>query len=131
MSMPDRLEDHNRDEAELTGIARTVTLTEADYAALTSTVRPELVRQTPWDSVFSVGAKGEIFPYVRSGYTPEPERNYVRGTLGVLDNIADQAVAERGENGRFFVNRYGVFYKDRESHLTQCLRFDIQRSPRS
>ena len=126
---PDRLGDHNRRETEFTGIARTVTITNADYLQLTTIVTPVGGKKPKWDSIFSVGSNGEIFPYVRPGKTPEPERHYVRGTLRVLDDIADQAVDVRGETGRFFVNDRGVFFKDRGSQLKQCLRFEITKPP--
>ncbi len=128
MVIADRIGELNLHEADPNaGIAQAFRVSQADFEALKSVQLGGRTRQA-WDLAFNVGAHGEIFPVTRSGHTPESERAYSRGTLDALDRVADAAVEARGVNGRFFVNENGVFYKDRNSNLKQCLRFEMEKS---
>ena len=113
---------------------RTLTIPVEKYLALQDLMGPgesprRRTKKISWDFVFNVGGLGEIFEDNRTGHTPQEERTNMRGRLGMLDTIANAAVAARGDSGRFFCNRTGVYYKNRDGEVVPCLTFAIQMPP--
>lgn len=85
-----------------------LTFTRKEYDWLRS-----LQRQKRWDwpATFSANARGDIWPYVTHGWTPEHEREQVRGLSSVIDKVADIYLSVRSDGGRFFINDDFACYK--------------------
>jgi|GEM_PF-6500332 len=115
----------------------TVTLTEAEFAALKALISPgeQLVRrkQPSWNFIFNVGLDGVIFRDLAIGHTRPEDRVDLREELPILDSIASAAVKSRGGAGRFFGNRSGIYFKSKEkgAEPIPCVRFTITTPRRS
>ena len=64
-----------------------------------------------WPAVFSTNPKGNIWPYVRHGWTPDHEREEVRGLSTVIDKVADIYLKVRSDGGRLFIDDQLACYK--------------------
>jgi hypothetical protein len=86
-----------------------LTLTQAEFDELKALQR---TKRWDWPAVFSVSPRdGEIWPYVRRGYTPEQEREPVSGLSRVIDEVAKRYLKLRSDGGRFFIHDKLAFYK--------------------
>jgi hypothetical protein len=61
---------------------------------------------------FGANCRGEVWPWVNWGFTPDPKRKQVRGLSRVIDEIVKRYLTIRGEGGRFFIDATGAFYSD-------------------
>jgi hypothetical protein len=77
-----------------------LTFTRKEYDWLRSLQRK---KRWDWPAVFSTNARGDIWPYVTYGWTPEREREEVRGLSTVIDQVADIYRTVRSDGGRFFI----------------------------
>jgi len=62
-----------------------------------------------WPAVFSVNPKGEIWPWVTWGWTPEYEKIDVSGRSALLRRVAYTLLNIRPEGGRFFIDEEGAY----------------------
>jgi len=69
-------------------------------------------RHWKWPAVFSTNSKGELWPWVCNGRTPELDRKDVRGLSPALDQIASAYTAMREEGGRIFIKNDCVAWKN-------------------
>jgi hypothetical protein len=83
-------------------------ITRAEFETLKQLA---LKRHWRWPAVFSTNSKGELWPYVCNGRTPELDRKDVRGLSRVLDEIASAYTAVREEGGRIFIKNDCVTWK--------------------
>ncbi len=86
--------------------------------------RLQAKRRWDWPATFSTNSRGDIWPYVRNGYTPPAERENVRECSRLLDRIADLYKGQREEGGRFFINEVGVFWKDEARQPVQFVEWN-------
>jgi len=86
----------------------TLTFTRKEYDWLRSLQRK---KRWDWPAIFSTNARGDIWPYVRHGWTPEHEREEVRGLSTVIDQVADIYLTVRSDGGRFFIDDNWACYK--------------------
>jgi hypothetical protein len=84
-------------------------ITRAEFEALKQLA---FKRHWRWPAVFSTNSKGELWPWVCNGRTPELERKDVRGLSRVLDEIASAYTAVREEGGRIFIKNDCVAWKN-------------------
>lgn len=78
-----------------------------------------------WPAVFSVSPRGEIWPFVTYGRTPESLRENVRGMSRLLDELADTLLYECSIGGRFFLDENGAHYKNAVGNTSQFAYFVI------
>jgi hypothetical protein len=81
-------------------------------------------RRWDWPATFSTNSKGEVWPFLRKGYTPPRERENVRAYSPLLAIVADIYTTQRGEGGRFFVNEVGAFWKSDPVEPIQFVKWD-------
>jgi len=86
-------------------------LTRAEFEQLKVLVRK---KRWDWPAVFSVNHHREIWPFVTYKWTPEEEREPVRGLSRVIDEVADRYLKLRTDGGRFFIDDRLAFYKGAE-----------------
>jgi hypothetical protein len=69
-----------------------------------------------WDRLipFSVNWQRKTWVFESWGLTPEENRRVVGGFSGTLDTITDEYLRIRENGGRFFLDRGGAYYKDRD-----------------
>jgi hypothetical protein len=65
-----------------------------------------------WPATFSRNARGEIWPSVTKGLTPEHTRFHVQGRVPALDRIAQTLLRMRPKGGRFYITHDGVYLSD-------------------
>lgn len=71
----------------------------------------QLEKHWKFPIVFSTNSRGQIWPFITNGKTPEEKRDYVQGRSDLLDRVASIYTATRDPGGRFFINRSGAFYR--------------------
>jgi hypothetical protein len=72
-----------------------------------------LQRQKRWDwpAAFSTNPRGDIWPYVRHGWTQGHEREEVSGLSAVIDKVTEIYRKVRSDGGRFFIDEQLACYK--------------------
>jgi hypothetical protein len=85
-----------------------LTITRAEFDHLKAL---QLKKRWDWPAVFSVNNRCDIWPFVTRGWTPEQEREPVRGLSRVVDEVAERYLSERCDGGRFFVDDLHAFWK--------------------
>lgn len=78
-----------------------------------------------YERLFSANTHGEIWAFVRYGYTDGLERDPVRGISRLVDELGDIYLEVRAGGGRFFVDDRGGFYKNRFSRLIPFVAFRV------
>lgn len=94
-----------------------LTITRAEFDYLKAL---QIRKRWDWTAVFSVNNRRDIWPFVTHGWTPEQEREQVRGLSRVVDEVAERYLSERVDGGRFFIDDRHAFYKseiDDSRHL--------------
>ena len=89
-------------------------------------IRLQKKRRWDWPAVFSANEHGDVWPFVRYGYTYKRERTQVRGISRIIDAVAEEYIKTRSEGGRFFIDDNGAFYKDEAAQLIRFLTFKIE-----
>ena len=80
-----------------------------------------------WPARFSCNESGQVWPFTRSGRTPESERVYLEGAFPVLDQIVQRIVRitkTRGKfppGGRFLVDDEGAVLADGDEQIIEFL----------
>lgn len=105
----------------------TVTFTRDEFDEL---VRLQKRRRWDWPAVFSTNEYGDIWPWTTYGWTPDSEREQLRGISRIIDAVAEiYRLKARPEGGRFFIDDNGAFYKNEEgSQVIQFVIFQMQGS---
>jgi hypothetical protein len=101
----------------------TLSLTRHEFAELVSLQKR---RRWDWPAVFSANEHGDIWPFVRYGYTYKRERSQIRGASKIIDTVAEEYIKTKSAGGRFFIGDNGAFYKDEGSHVIRFVTFKIQ-----
>ncbi|SRR6266540_3916459 len=96
-------------------------LSRCDLDAFKSLV---LRQRWDWPAVFSVNPSGQIWPWVRNGWTPPEERHYIDGLSPIVDAIAERLLFHRSMGGRFFINEAGAWIRP-DSQAIQFLAFEF------
>lgn len=81
-----------------------------------------------WPAVFSTNPKGEVWPWVTWGVTPEEGRENVRGNCNILDEVTMEYLAIRPEGGRFFIDDKGAYYTSADGWKKCFAWFFLDRS---
>jgi hypothetical protein len=76
-----------------------------------------------WPAVFSANSRGDIWPFVTYGLTPEWLREDVRGLSPVVDEIADSFLSYQRIGGRFFIDENGAYVKDAAGNCSKFAYF--------
>jgi hypothetical protein len=91
-------------------------------------------RRWDWPAVFSANPKGDVWRFVRYGYTAKDERDYVNGCSPLLDRVAGIYNERREECGRFFIDERGAFFKLENGQEIQFIRWnsgkEVLQTPR-
>jgi hypothetical protein len=74
---------------------------------------------------FSTNYKGEIWPRVRLGNTPENEREEFRGRFKLVDQVAHEYLKVRSVGGRFRIQEDGAWYEEEGYAPVQFLKFQV------
>ena len=82
-------------------------------------------RRWDWPATFSTDPNGDVWPYVRNGYTPLAERHNVRGCSPILNEVVDIYSALREEGCRFFVGDVGALWKTQSKEIVQFIVWDF------
>ena len=73
--------------------------------------KAELERVWGWPTSFSTNHHRDIWAPPGYGYTPDEDRDQLRGRFAILDEVADRYLQQRSDGGRFFINDNLAFYK--------------------
>ena len=98
-----------------------VRLTRADFNDFRSLVVRE---RWDWPAVFSINPAGQIWPWVRNGWTPPEDRHYIGGLSPIIDAIGEILLFRRSLGGRFFINEEGAWIKP-ENRAMQFVAFEF------
>ena len=107
-------------ETLATGLAP-VRLTRGDFDKFRSLV---IEQRWDWPAVFSINPSGEIWPYIRNGWTPPEERHHIQGLSPIIDSIGEILLSERSLGGRFFIDEDGAWIKP-DGHAVPFVLFEF------
>src|SRR5258708_37653892 len=101
-------------------IPEVVTVTSYELAELE---RLQVKSRRDWPLVFSANCRGDVWAYFTRGYSPEEQREELRGVSRILDRVVKKYRRVRPGLGRFFIDQRGVFYKVEEKTHVQFILF--------
>jgi hypothetical protein len=97
------------------------TITANEFAELE---RLQVKSRRDWPLVFSANCRGDVWAYFTRGYSPEEQREELRGVSRILDRVVKKYRRIRPGLGRFFIDQRGVFYKVEEKTHVQFILFE-------
>jgi hypothetical protein len=77
-----------------------------------------------WPATFSTNPNGDVWPWIKKGYTPVQLREKVNGLSTLLDKVAHEYSLAREECGRFFIDQSGAFWKTEDGRKIQFVKWD-------
>jgi hypothetical protein len=101
--------------------AEIVTITAYDLAELE---RLRVKSRQDWPLVFSANCRGNVWAYFTRGYSPEEQREELRGVSQILDRVVKKYRRIRRGLGRFFIDQRGVLDKVKEKTHVQFILFE-------